>query len=223
MSGDRELSLESASLLADYFGLNELESEYLLNLVELERAGNSSLKTRIQKRLTALHQQGTQLVKRIQHEKDLSENEKAIFYSQWYYSGVRLLTSIGEKNSIDSISEVLKLSRPLVAQVVEFLISSGLCKEENGSLKIGAKSTHVGNDSSMVIRHHLNWRLKTMSQMTVPKPHELVFTGPVTLSQEACLEVKKQLLNLIDQWGTIVDSSKEEKLACLNIDWVDIT
>jgi hypothetical protein len=59
--------------------------------------------------------------------------------------------------------------------------------------------------------------------MKEPREHEVIFTGPVTLSLEACHEVKKRLLHLIDDWGKIVDASKEEKLACLNIDWVEIT
>ena len=222
MSGHRELSLESASLLAEYFALPDQEADYFLVLVELERAGNTSLKTRLKRRLEELRKKGSELSERIRHEKSLSEREKLIFYSQWYYSGVRLLTSIEGKNSIDVIAESLKLSRTKVAQIVEFLLATGLCVEEKGRIKIGPQSTHVGNDSPMVLRHHLNWRLKAMSQFAVPQDHELVFTGPVTLSQEACVEVKKRILALIDEWGEIVDEARPEKLACLNIDWVEI-
>lgn len=223
MSGKRELSLESASLLCDYFSLSELEADYLLNLVELERAGSALLKERIRKRLTSLSKKSTDLSHRIAHEKKLSEEEKTTFYSHWYYSGVRLASSIEGINNASAIADLLKLPRTTVQQVLEFLLSAGLCVEEKGKIKNGPKSTHIGNDSPMLIRHHLNWRLKVMSQLTKPKDHEVVFTGPVTLSQEACVEVKKKILHLIDEWGEIADRSKEEKLACLNIDWVDIT
>lgn len=223
MSGARELNLELASLLAEYFGLTDAEADYLLNLVELERAGNPSLRARLRKRLELARKKGMELSQRIEHERTLSEREKLVFYSQWYYSGIRLLTSIEGRNSLNAIADDLRLPRTLVGQVVEFLLSTGLCIEEKGKIRIGPKSTHVGNDSPMVIRHHMNWRLKSMSQMKEPREHEVIFTGPVTLSLEACHEVKKRLLHLIDDWGKIVDSSKEEKLACLNIDWVEIT
>ena len=223
MSGIRELSLESASLMTEYFALSDLETDYFLNLVELARAGNPSLRSKLQRRLKEAQEKGLQINQRISHEKSLSEQESQQFYSQWYYSGVRLLTSVDSMSSPQAIAEALRLPVQTVLQVVDFLVQTGLCVENKGRLSIGARSTHVGNDSASVIRHHLNWRMKVMSQMTRPKDHELIFTGPVTLSREARSEVKKRILALIEEWGQIADQSKEEVLCCLNIDWVDIT
>jgi plasmid maintenance system antidote protein VapI len=224
MSGGRELSLESASLLTDYFGLSPLESDFFLNLVELERASHPSLKAKIQKRIGETRERALNLKQRIPHEKALTDKESQHFYSQWIYSGVRLMTSIEGMNSAEAIAASLRLPIPAVAQVLEFLIEAGLCVEKPGAkIAIGPRSTHIGNDSPQVLRHHANWRLKVLNQMSKPKDHELVFTGPVTLGKEARLEVKKLLLRTIDDWGKIADGSKEETLSCLNIDWVDIS
>ena len=223
MSSRRELSMESASLICEYFGLRELEAEYFITLIEFERAGNESLRARKKAKLDVLRRSGMQLEERISHEKKLSETQKAIFYSQWFYSGIRLISSIEGRNNIESMSEMLKLPRSVVAQAVSFLIETGLCVEQNGQIRIGPMSTHVGNDSAMVVRHHLNWRLKIMNQLATPRDHELAFTGPAVISHEACVEIKKKILMLIDDWGHEVDQAKEQKLVCLNVDWFEIT
>ncbi len=118
---------------------------------------------------------------------------------------------------------MLKLPRSVVAQAVSFLLETGLCIENKGKIRIGPQSTYIGNDSAMVVRHHLNWRLKLMNQLSTPRDHELAFTGPAVISQQACIEIKKKILALIDEWGQEVDQEKEEKLVCLNIDWFEIS
>jgi uncharacterized protein (TIGR02147 family) len=222
MSGVRELNLESAALLIEYFTLTELEADYFLNLVELARAGNEPLRLRIRARLKEAREKGSQIKQRIRHERELSNEESQQFYSQWFYSGVRLMTSIPGMNTPDRIAAALKLQPNAVAKVLEFLSTTGLCIEREGEFFLGPQSTHVSNDSPIVLRHHMNWRVKTLAQLTHPKPHEMIFTGPVTLSNEARMEVKQRLLQLIAEWGEIVDASKEGALSCLNIDWVDI-
>src|SRR2546430_13286005 len=50
-NGPRELSEEQAVELAEFFGFSELESEYFLLLVQLERAGTHKLKTKIKNKM----------------------------------------------------------------------------------------------------------------------------------------------------------------------------
>lgn len=61
--GQKQLTLEQGALLASYLGLNELEADYLLNLIEKERAGNSDLKERIKRRLHKIKEQAFVLKK----------------------------------------------------------------------------------------------------------------------------------------------------------------
>ena len=48
---------------------------------------------------------------------------------------------------------------------------------------------------------------------------ELFYTGPMTLSREGMKEVRKVLVEAIDQTLKIVGPSPSEDFACLNIDW----
>src|SRR5687768_7095086 len=54
MSGDKQFSEEQGILIAEFFALNELESEFFVTLIELSRAGNQSLRKLRQKKLDSI-------------------------------------------------------------------------------------------------------------------------------------------------------------------------
>lgn len=222
MAGHREMNAESASLLCEFFGLNDLESDTFLCLVQLARAGNSRLKAQLERQLKVLRTQSEKVEKRISKERELDEATKAVFYSQWYYSGVRLVTALDGCNTVDAISERLRLPRSQVTRVVEFLVENGLCAYRDGKLQYGPQSTHVNADSPLVARHHSNWRLKAMENFEGLNSSELVFTSPVAVSQKDALTIRRRLLETIEDWARISDQSPSERLMCLNIDWVEI-
>src|SRR5688572_19195194 len=70
--GSRELSVEQACLLCEFFGFSELESQYFVGLVELARAGHHKLKQMIQKRLDAVLEKSQDLKERLHSEGQLS-------------------------------------------------------------------------------------------------------------------------------------------------------
>ncbi len=222
MASHREMNAETASSLAEFFSLNELESDYFLCLVQLERAGNQRLKSQMKRQLEKLHEQSQKIEKRISKTRELDEPTKAIFYSQWYYSAVRLVTALKGIDTIEAIAERLRLSRAQVARVTRFLVKHGLCVYNGDKLHYGPQSTHVSAESPLAARHHLNWRLKAMENLEGLKSTELVFTSPVAVSKKDAELLRSRFLEMIDEWAKVVDHSPSEQLMCLNIDWVEI-
>ncbi len=222
MSGDRELSVEAASALCEYLGLNELESDYFLTLVLYEKAGTERLRQQLKKQLSRVRKQGTEIKNRMPKHVELSESAKATFYSHWYYSGIRLSTAIQGLHSMDALASRLGLPLSLVVKVSEFLVENGLCVMKDDGIHVGPQGTHVASDSPLINRHHSNWRLKAMECFEGLRSDELVFTGPAVISKKDGEKIKAMLLDVIDRWGKVVDQSGSEKLSCLNIDWVDI-
>lgn len=217
--GDRDLSVEQACELVSFFGLSELEGEYFISLVEKERAGTFLLKSKIQKRLDDILEKSQELKKRLKQDIQLTEETKAIFYSNWYYSGIRLLSSIEHYNSSDLIAEYFDLPLSTVNQVLEFLLRTGLCLQERGKLKMGPKSTHLESTSPLVTRHHMNWRVKGMEKMGRISSQELFVSLPCSVSEESIFLIRKELIEAIERITNHIDHAKEEQLACLNIDW----
>lgn len=221
-NGDRNLTLEQACELSQFWGLNELETEMMLALVQYERAGTDLLKQALQLQIESIRNKADQLVHRLPKDKELSEQDQAIFYSNWYYSGIRLLTSVPSLRSIDALAEHLNLPKPLVSRVVSFLLETGLCVEKNGEITMGPQRTHLSSESPLITRHHMNWRVKEIEKVDTLDPKELMFTAPMSISHKDSRKVRKAILNFADEISDIVSKTKPEKLSCLNVSWFDI-
>jgi len=220
--GDLHLSSEQCLALAEYLGLNELETQFLVDLVLLARAGDQRTKKYFEKRISHLKAKALQLSERFEIKNELSESDQATFYSSWLYATIRLLTAIPKFQSRVAIAEFLNLNQSKVNKIIEFLISRGLCKEKGGKLLYGDVKTYVAQDSPHVVRHHSNWRLKALEEYDRLEIKELVFTKPVVMSEADYLRIREELVRFIDTFNKISEPSPCEKLYCLNIDWVQI-
>lgn len=220
--GDKHLSLEQAALVADFFGYNDLETEYFMALVQKEKAGNVSYRSYAQKQVEQLKEKSKKLSERIPIKAKLTEQDKAIFYSQWYYSGLRLLASIPTFANEEKIKKYFDLPAKTINEVLNFLLKTGLCKRDQRKLSVGPAHTYIGSDSPLVTRHHGNWRLKVLEQATQLSEQDLMFTGPLTISAQDALEVRELLVKMVEKIKSTVDKTEPEELYCLNIDWVKI-
>lgn len=221
-NGPRDLNSEQAVDLAAYFGLNAAETEYFVLLVQKARAGTVRLARHLQKRLDELKEQSKNLKTRLPQDQTLSEEAKAMFYSNWYFSGIRLLTSVPGYNDVDSIAEYFQLPRAIVKHAIDFLLQHGLCVEEKGKIKMGPKLTHLEAASPLVTRHHSNWRLRAMNKSGLLAKDEIMYSGPMSLSQEDMEWVRARIVDLLEEVVQRVKKSDSERVACLNIDWFDI-
>jgi uncharacterized protein (TIGR02147 family) len=219
--GARELTLENAFELCTYFGFSELESKYFIALVSLARSGTHKLKQHYKAELAALRSQGRDIKNRVPTDRALNEEARALFYSNWYYSAIRLASSIDGINSVSDLSEYLGLPRATVKQATEFLLRYGLMVEKKGALAMGPKLTHLESTSPLVSRHHANWRLRGMQSMPTFQADDLAYTAPMALSFETRRQVREELIQFIDSLLRRVQRDESECVTCLNIDWFD--
>lgn len=221
--GDKDLSSEQALSLCEYLGLSDLETDYFMALVESERAGTQSLKARLNRKIIELREQAQNVGNRLPKTFSLSDADRAIFYSTWYHSALRLMTSIDQFQTVDAMAEHLDLPKNLVNQVIQFLISVGLCvRKPNGKITMGPSRTHIPADSPLVTRHHTNWRLKAIERFGKLSHDELIFTSPLTISTKDAPKVKEILLRAVEEISKIVENTDAQQLSCLNIDWFKV-
>lgn len=221
--GPKDLTPEQAALLCSYLGLTELESQYFLGLVDLGRAGSRELRRMVESRLGELRERASQLANRLPQDRALSDVERAVFYSRWTYSAVRLLTSVEGFGDSDAIARHLGLSREAVASVLEFLLTHGLCvRDERGQLRLGAQRIHLPSTSPLVAQHHRNWRLRAMDRHEKLGSEELAFSAPLTISREDFARVREKIVKLLEEVSAVVEKSEAQELACFNIDWVRV-
>lgn len=222
LGGPKDFTIEQACGLCPYFGFNELESDYFVALVQWERAGTRETKQKFERDIRRLSQQSESLKDRLPKDVELTEADNALFYSQWFYTAAKLLSSISGFNTPEAIARKLGVPASHIRKALEFLLSTGLCIDDNGKIRPGPANTHLGADSPLVGRHHQNWRVKGFERMGILKPSELFLTMPATLTEKDAILIRKRLVQTIEDIVEIIDSSKGEVLYCFNLDWFDV-
>ncbi|MES2855272.1 MAG: TIGR02147 family protein, partial [Bdellovibrionota bacterium] len=81
MRGGRDFTPEQAFRIVNFLGLNENESSYFMELVRFARAGTSDLRSYSKKRIEELKAEGLKLKNQVPKHRELTEDEKAKFYS----------------------------------------------------------------------------------------------------------------------------------------------
>ena len=220
--GSRNLTSEQAMAVCDYLELSETESYFFILLVQLERAGTPRLRRLIAKEVAVLRKNETQVVRRIQPGTQLTEEQKAVYYSHWLYSGIRVLSSVPQNQNAEVLRKRLGLTREMFNEIVQFMTTHGLCRESGGKLEPLMQNTHIESVSPLVSRHHGNWRIKAMEKHpTLSLETELAFTSPLSLSVPDTRKVRAMLLGLIEDVCKMIDPSPPETTYCLNIDWFE--
>lgn len=218
----KSLSLEQALLTARFFNLTEKETDYFLLLVQFDKAGTKELKEVFLKKIKSIQENVQEIQNRVRIDVKLDLAQQAIFYSDWIYSAIRQSTAIPRIKTYDEIAEFLSLSPKIVLQTLEFLVREGLCKFEENQFKIGARRTHLEENSPFKKLHYQNWRNKGLSQFDDNWESKLYYSAPMTVSTKDTKAIRKVILEMIDRINEIADTSQSEELVCFNVDWFRI-
>ncbi len=213
---------EQAAVLCGYMGLSPLETDYFLKLVQIERAGNPTLKTIYIRQLQQLKKQANEVKSHVPESHQLTDQDKALFYSSWQYCLVRLLTGIVNFQKTEDIARYLDLSVSRVQEILDFLTSRGLCKTSGNKYIRTDKNTHIDAHSALVVRHHQNWRSKSLILLEKMSLEDLAFTAPVSISKKDLPKVRTILLEAISNIAKIVEDSPSEEVMYLGVDWIKI-
>lgn len=219
LRGKANFSVEQGLKLCSYWGLSELETDFFILLLQLERASSPESRAYYQAKVNALRTEAVRNAEKISAGKKLSEADMAIFYSDWLYSGIRLLCATTRFSSPEEIAEALHISPALAGRILRFLVDHGLLVQREGYYEVSTQRTFVPRNSPWVKKHHQNWRLKAIEQLSYVPDDELAFTDVITVSAEDYKKILEEILGLIRKFRTIADPSPPESLCYLLIDW----
>jgi uncharacterized protein (TIGR02147 family) len=220
-SGERDLSPEQACLVSDFLGLSQVEQEYFNLLVQKDRAGSPALRELTHSMLKRLKDQQSGSAKTGPSAKgEISEESKAIFYSQWFYSAARLLSWLPGGQTVDGIADKLQISSRKAREVVEFLVHHGFCESRQERVYGKAQSIYLPDGSQHGQRHMQNWRLKGIERLGNLQQDDYAYTLPMAISRGGAEKVRRTLVECLQRIREIVDEKDDpEQVAFLNIDW----
>jgi uncharacterized protein (TIGR02147 family) len=222
LKGDRDLSDEQAYKTSLFFGFTELETKYFLKLVTQNKAANFEYRGFLENELKKIRLEAKKVKSRYKNYKELKEVDKAIFYSDKYYSATRILTSLDSFNTPEELANYLSIPTEKVEEVLDFLMENKLVeKTKNDELMVGSQHTFIPADSIHIKNHHRNWRLHSLERVNdLDLSNELMYTAPIALSHEDYQKLRDNILAFIKETLELLGPSKEETVGCFSIDLV---
>lgn len=223
MSGNRDLTEEQAYDLCDYFELTEVEIEYFLLLLKVERSSTQRFKKYNYQKLENFREETKKVSKRYFKDEQLSDQSKSIFYSSWIYSAIRIYCSTREEGrSLEQVIEYFKINRTKALEILNFLVENGLCELKNELYLVGQKRTAIDRGSIYYLKNHLNWRLKSIERSENLQEDEKFYTAILSLSEKDYQEVCKKIEDLVKSIVQISQQTEPEKIICFNCDFFKV-
>jgi uncharacterized protein (TIGR02147 family) len=223
LQGRAHLSPEQGESLSRYFNLSIEEKRFFMLLLLRDRAGTRSLKEFYFEQMRATIADRQILKNRLEFKKTVSKVDQATYYSVWYYAAIHSLLSIPKFQTPSAISEHLGLSSTVVSRTLEFLVKAGLATQENGTFRTSTVHMHLGNDSAMISKHHVNWRMECMKALDQETPDELHYSSIATLAVKDLPKIRAILVHAIEEARTVIRDSPEEELYCYCLDLFQVT
>lgn len=219
LAGDRHFSLEQAEALARFFHLRQDETDFLLLLVEENRAGSAGLRKVLSRQLEAKRAEHQELLARVQTMGKISEADRATYYSSWHFQAVRVSLSLPHCRTASSIAKELKLPVERVNEILTFFLEKGLAREENGKYFSTSIRIHLPSDSPDITKLHSNWRVHALRSLDHFRPADFHYSGVVSISHADYETVREILRKAVVDSLEVVKPSKEERLAVMNLDF----
>lgn len=210
--GRNHFSLEHAAVIDDFLAHSDMESQYFMLLVHQGRAGSQSLQRYYGDQLSEIQLERAKISERVSAQPAISKEESHRYYSTWYYAAIHVLLTIPGMGDKRVIAERLGLSLVVVSEALEFLVAQGLAVENEGIFKTSSTRVHLGNDSSMIHKHHTNWRIRSLNSLDSKDPINLHYSGPISISRKNAEKLRGQILQFIESLEPMLAENTEEEL-----------
>lgn len=221
--GKNNFSGEQALIIADFLGLNEAETHFLVLLVEYERSGTKQLKSFYQKQIKQLQEKWLNVSSQIAAKKTLSKADQAIYYSNWIYTAIHTALNVSTLRTVSGLAKYFNLETKKITATLEELIKMGLIKQVQNEYLPAEMNIHLESDSSMIEKHHTNWRLQAIRSLDYYKEEHLHYSSVISISKKEALLLRDELVNAIKKSREIVRPAKDEDIYCYNLDLFPLT
>ena len=217
------LSQEQSWLLATALRLGKTEKTYFLTMVDYAKAQDSEFKQELEKNMQRLKESRFNLKEKFQISDNLKEIDKSIYFSSYLYPAAHLLVSIDGFNTYEKIANHLNTSTDRISNIIRDLLRMGLVTEKKGRLESTTSRIHLPADSSLIIRHHTNWRVQALNSIERMSAKNLHYSALVSISKKDMDVIRSKIVDHISRVNEAVSDSKAEKCFVFNTDFFELS
>lgn len=225
LNGKADFSTEQALRFAAHFSLEGDETDYLMDLVLMDKAGDLQTKKYFEKKVNGRRDDHVNFKKRLKVEEKLTYEQEALYFKCWLTQAIHILCQIEGVHTIESIAHTLGVRSDAVQHSINALTDLGFIKEGGRGYRSTKNLFHLGDDSDLISKSHYNWRLKTTEEMMhshsqLPGTH---YSSVVSTSESVAQEIRELILEHIAETREKIIPSTSEKLYVYCLDFYPLT
>lgn len=222
MRGDRNLSLDGADKLSNFFRFSEKQAEYFKNLVQFNQAPNTLEKERCWQRLSEIQKYGA-------HQRLRADQFE--YFSSWYHSALRSLLPVMDCG--DDWERVARLLDPPISpkqakDSVELLLRLGLLERAGrGQYTVSQPALSTGDEiASLAVAgfHKSTMELVKRSIDRHPAPARDISGVTMSISGEGFQRIKSEIRAFRKKIMAIASEDRAEDMVYqLNLHLIPLT
>ena len=209
---------------ARYAKLDRDSSEFFLDLVNRDKAGNDETREHFQDRIKRRLTDRQDLKRRLKIKDALTSDQEARYYDGWLPQAVHICCQLAGHHSIDSIARTLQVDEAKIDAVLQQLVTLGLVEESASGFRSLRDSVHLGKDSPLIGRFHSNWRLKTTDELlTTVGQRGSHYSSVVSMSHETAAKIRELILRHLEDSRALIIPSPPDELFVYCLDFYQLT
>lgn len=221
-SGKSDFSLEHGMRVSEFLHLNNDEQNYLILLIQKDRAGSVSLRKHFENQIKAIQNDRKEIKSRITTTHSLTTEEQLQYYESWLFTAVHMCTLVPSLRTPSAMKTYLNIPMAQIKEALEVLVKLGLVNLQSGQYFSTQKRIHLGEQGLTLKKHHANWRLKSINSLDQKKAEDLHYTSIMSISKSAAEEIKQIFLKSIQECEPIIKAAKDERVITLAIDLFEV-
>ncbi|RYZ57905.1 MAG: TIGR02147 family protein [Proteobacteria bacterium] len=220
LKGDVQITPEHALSFCRFWELSELETDYFLTLVNLDRANSSALKERLLSKLEELRatKQKTDLDRKKTKHRVYSVEEKLFYWSNWYCPAIREIVAISGFRSSQAIAEHFSLPLELVDSVLDRLNEMELISEnEKGWYPLPSNFVKQSEDHFPALhgKELRNFSNRRTAEWKSDDFHHAEFAA---VARKDIPQLNSAMKEAIQNLASSAKHTEADQLLCLSID-----
>jgi uncharacterized protein (TIGR02147 family) len=219
-----EFSTEHAVRFCSYYGLDEDSSDYFLDLLARDRAGDVPTREIYDRRLERQRLAWLTLHNRLKSEERLSGEHQRRYFESWLLQLVHLCCMLPGRNTLTAVTDGLGLPSDRIEGALRELTNMGLLEKAGEHYETRPKKIHLDRSSPTFKTCHGNWRVKIAADVAATQePEGIHYTSAMTISQAAAEQLRKDILDHIAAARDAAVQSDPEEVYILALDLYQVT
>lgn len=223
VKGKANFNNDQAMAFCQFFELDGPETEFFLNLVNLDRSATPAARKHYVELLDRQRKERRDLGKRLGLKSNLTAEQQTWYYESWVPQAVHILCQVPGKNHVDDLARALGLSKPKLVEVVKKLAQIGIVEIADNRVHSVVDTIHLSKESPLRGKFLTNWRQKVIQDINeFERDKGIHYSAVVSLSEEDASKLQEIMLDHLKVIRDKVVDSESRTVFVHNLDFYPI-